>query len=71
VSFEIEPHHEIVRLTVVHEHLDDATYAGVSTGWPAVLANLRSFLETGHVLARSPFEMPAGPPSPVPPRACG
>ena len=29
----------------------------VSAGWPAVLANLKSLLETGHVLPQSPWEM--------------
>jgi uncharacterized protein YndB with AHSA1/START domain/DNA-binding transcriptional ArsR family regulator len=58
VTFEIEPYHEIVRLTVIHEDLDDEMFAGISTGWPAVLANLKSLLETGHVLSRSPWEMP-------------
>jgi hypothetical protein len=57
VTFEIEPHHEIVRLTVIHEDLDDDSFAGISKGWPAVLANLKSLLETGHVLPRSPLEM--------------
>jgi uncharacterized protein YndB with AHSA1/START domain len=57
VSFEIEPYHEIVRLTVIHEDLDDDSFAGISKGWPAVLANLKSMLETGHVLPRSPLEM--------------
>ena len=57
VTFEIEPYHEIVRLTVIHEDLDDETFAGISKGWPAVLANLKSLLETGHVLSRSPLEM--------------
>jgi uncharacterized protein YndB with AHSA1/START domain len=58
VTFEIEPYHEIVRLTVIHEDLDDAMFAGISAGWPAVLANLKSLLETGRVLSRSPWEMP-------------
>ena len=57
VTFEIEPYHEIVRLTVIHEDLDDDMFAGISKGWPAVLANLKSLLETGHVLSRSPVEM--------------
>jgi uncharacterized protein YndB with AHSA1/START domain/DNA-binding transcriptional ArsR family regulator len=57
VTFEIEPHHEIVRLTVIHEDLDEETLGGISHGWPAVLANLKSLLETGHVLSRSPWEM--------------
>ena len=29
----------------------------VSAGWPAVCANLKSLLETGHVLPRAPREM--------------
>jgi uncharacterized protein YndB with AHSA1/START domain/DNA-binding transcriptional ArsR family regulator len=57
VSFEIEPYHEIVRLTVIHEDLDDESFPEISKGWPAVLANLKSMLETGHVLPRSPWEM--------------
>ena len=57
VTFEIEPYGEIVRLTVIHEDLDDEMFAGISQGWPAVLANLKSLLETGHVLSRSPWEM--------------
>jgi DNA-binding transcriptional ArsR family regulator len=31
----------------------------VSAGWPAVCANLKSLLETGHVLRRAPWEMHA------------
>jgi len=58
VTFEIEPYREIVRLTVIHEELDEETFAGISRGWPAVLANLKSLLETGHVLSSSPWEMP-------------
>jgi uncharacterized protein YndB with AHSA1/START domain/DNA-binding transcriptional ArsR family regulator len=57
VTFQLEPFHEIVRLTVMHEDLDDDMFAGISKGWPAVLANLKSLLETGHVLPRSPWEM--------------
>jgi uncharacterized protein YndB with AHSA1/START domain/DNA-binding transcriptional ArsR family regulator len=61
VTFHIEPYHEIVRLTVTHENLagSDALEA-VSAGWPAVCANLKSLLETGHVLPRAPWEMHAG-----------
>lgn len=58
VTFGIESHEEIVRLTVVHEHLIDAgQLEGVSAGWPAVCANLKSLLETGHVLPNAPWEM--------------
>jgi uncharacterized protein YndB with AHSA1/START domain/DNA-binding transcriptional ArsR family regulator len=60
VSFEIEPFHEIVRLTVTHENLaDDGALEAISAGWPAVCANLKSLLETGHVLPRAPWEMHA------------
>jgi uncharacterized protein YndB with AHSA1/START domain/DNA-binding transcriptional ArsR family regulator len=58
VTFEIEPYHEIIRLTVTHENLaDDEAVEAVSAGWPAVCANLKSLLETGHVLPRAPWEM--------------
>jgi uncharacterized protein YndB with AHSA1/START domain/DNA-binding transcriptional ArsR family regulator len=58
VTFDIEPFHEIVRLTVTHENLADGdALEAVSAGWPAVCANLKSLLETGHVLPRPPWEM--------------
>ncbi len=60
VTFEVEPYHDIVRLTVTHEHLvDDAAREAVSAGWPAVFANLKSLLETGQVLPQAPWEMHA------------
>lgn len=60
VTFTIEPYHQIVRLTVTHENLaDDAALEAVSAGWPAVFANLKSLLETGHVLPQAPWEMHA------------
>jgi uncharacterized protein YndB with AHSA1/START domain/DNA-binding transcriptional ArsR family regulator len=60
VTFEIEPHHEIVRLTATHENLADTdAFHAASLGWPAVLANLKSLLETGHVLPQAPWEMHA------------
>jgi uncharacterized protein YndB with AHSA1/START domain len=59
VTFEIEPSDEIVRLTVTHENLaDDDAFRVVSHGWAAVLSNLKSLLETGHVLPQAPWEMP-------------
>ena len=58
VTFLVEPHHDIVRLTVTHENLaDPSALREVSHGWPAVLANLKSLLETGQVLPRPPWEM--------------
>jgi uncharacterized protein YndB with AHSA1/START domain/DNA-binding transcriptional ArsR family regulator len=58
VTFLIEPHADIVRLTVTHENLPNtAMLEGISRGWPAVLANLKSMLETGDVLPTAPWEM--------------
>ena len=62
VTFVLEEQGGIVRLTVTHENLADAKALGeISHGWPAVLANLKSLLETGEVLPEAPWEMaPAG-----------
>jgi uncharacterized protein YndB with AHSA1/START domain/DNA-binding transcriptional ArsR family regulator len=60
VTFDIEPFGEIVRLTVTHEDLaDDAERDAAASGWAAVLSNLKSLIETGHVLPQAPWEMPA------------
>jgi uncharacterized protein YndB with AHSA1/START domain/DNA-binding transcriptional ArsR family regulator len=59
VTFSIEPYHDIVRLTVTHENLSDEDLEAASAGWPAVLANLKSLLETGHTLPQAPWEMHA------------
>jgi uncharacterized protein YndB with AHSA1/START domain len=60
VTFTIEPHHDIVRLTVRHEDIPTAAdREAVSAGWPAVVANLKSLLETGEVLPQAPWEMHA------------
>ena len=59
VTFLIEPHDEIARLTVTHESLpDSAAFGDASHGWPAVMANLKSLLETGDQLPSPPWEMP-------------
>jgi uncharacterized protein YndB with AHSA1/START domain len=59
VSFDIEPYGEIVRLTVTHEQLpSEADRQEAASGWAAVMANLKSLLETGHVLPHAPWEMP-------------
>jgi uncharacterized protein YndB with AHSA1/START domain len=58
VTFLVEPHQDIVRLTVTHENLpNQEMLGGISRGWPAVLANLKSLLETGEVLPQAPWEM--------------
>jgi uncharacterized protein YndB with AHSA1/START domain/DNA-binding transcriptional ArsR family regulator len=56
VTFDIEPHGTIVRLTVTHEDLhNEPELEDVSGGWAAVLSNLKSLLETGHVLSQTPW----------------
>jgi uncharacterized protein YndB with AHSA1/START domain/DNA-binding transcriptional ArsR family regulator len=60
VTFTIEPYEEIVRLTVRHDDVPtESDYEAVSVGWPAVMANLKSLLETGDVLPQAPWEMHA------------
>jgi len=57
VSFEIEQYtNELVRLTVAHDDLakDPKMLEGISGGWPTILSNLKTFLETGHALPKAP-----------------
>ncbi len=59
VTFDIRLHGDIVRLTVTHEDLgDEGELAEVSDGWPAVLSNLKSLIETGSPLPQEPWLMP-------------
>src|SRR4051794_20456562 len=56
VTFDIEPYSDgLVRLTVTHDDLerDPQMLKGISGGWPTVLSNLKTFLETGHALPRA------------------
>jgi uncharacterized protein YndB with AHSA1/START domain/DNA-binding transcriptional ArsR family regulator len=52
VTFEIEPFGELVKLTVVHDGFapDSVVASMVSHGWPRVLSNLKTLLETGATL---------------------
>ena len=53
VSFDIVPYSDgLVKLTVTHDDLvkDPVMLSGVSGGWPTVLSNLKTFLETGYPL---------------------
>ena len=60
LRFDIEQHSDIVRLTVTHEDIPNASdYEAASAGWAAVISNLKSLLETGHVLPQAPWEMHA------------
>ncbi|MBI2769838.1 MAG: SRPBCC family protein [Burkholderiales bacterium] len=54
VAFDIEPYSDgLVRLTVTHDGLQDdpKMLEGISGGWPKVLSNLKTYLETGRALA--------------------
>ena len=52
VTFEIEPAGPVVKLTVIHDGFEpgSALLEGVSGGWPMILANLKTLLETGDLL---------------------
>ena len=49
VSFDIEPHGELGKLTVVHDNFEPGSTMAtmVSRGWPMVLSSLKTLLETG------------------------
>jgi uncharacterized protein YndB with AHSA1/START domain len=55
LTYEIESLKESVKLTVIHEidKPDSKLIAGVSSGWPMILASLKSLLETGESLEES------------------
>ena len=62
VTFEIESIGDaLVRLTVTHEGLekDEKMLQGISSGWPMVLSNLKTMLETGRALPRVAVETTA------------
>jgi uncharacterized protein YndB with AHSA1/START domain len=50
-TIELEPRGEAVRLTVIHEMEKPGTkfIEAVSGGWPLILSNLKSLLETGEI----------------------
>lgn len=57
VTFELKPMGSTVKLTLKHENLlptdlvdEDDTFEGLNNGWPAILSNLKSLLETGNTL---------------------
>jgi uncharacterized protein YndB with AHSA1/START domain/DNA-binding transcriptional ArsR family regulator len=59
VTFDIEPAGPMVKLTVIHDAIEPGgtLLPGVSQGWPAILASLKTMLETGKPL---PSPEPAG-----------
>lgn len=63
VTYDVAPFQGGVRLTVTHEELEPGSDMdqGVRTGWPMVLASLKTLLETGEPLAMS-VHRTEGPP---------
>jgi uncharacterized protein YndB with AHSA1/START domain len=49
VTFEIEAVMGAVKLTVIHDELEEGTpmWKGITAGWPAILSSLKTLLETG------------------------
>jgi uncharacterized protein YndB with AHSA1/START domain/DNA-binding transcriptional ArsR family regulator len=58
ITFEIEPVGTLCKLTVIHDDFDAGSpvLAGVSQGWPPILASLKTLLETGEPLPLDPIE---------------
>jgi uncharacterized protein YndB with AHSA1/START domain len=54
-TFELEPLSDVVKLTVTHEiDVEKSVFIEkVSGGWPRILSNLKSLLETGEALLKS------------------
>jgi uncharacterized protein YndB with AHSA1/START domain/DNA-binding transcriptional ArsR family regulator len=60
VSFQIDRYHDIVKLTITHSGVRTADEAeALGQGWPTVLSNLKTLLETGDVLPQAPWEFHA------------
>ncbi|MBV1704955.1 MAG: SRPBCC family protein [Hyphomicrobiales bacterium] len=62
VTFEVEGHRDMVKLTVIHDELEagGGMEKGIRMGWPMVLAGLKSLLETGNgVVMFTLLETPA------------
>ena len=56
VVFVLEPHGKLVKLTLTHEGFAEGSKLldGISKGWPAIVASLKTMLETGHALTIPP-----------------
>jgi uncharacterized protein YndB with AHSA1/START domain len=56
VVFVLAPHGKVVKLTLTHEDFEAGSKLldGISKGWPAILAGLKSLLETGDALTIPP-----------------
>lgn len=56
-TMDLEASGSVVKLTVTHEDLIPDHYRQISGGWPAVLSNLKSYLETGSPLPQDPWDL--------------
>ena len=45
---------DLVKLTITHDELDESMLNGISGGWPTILSNLKTLLETGRALPSAP-----------------
>ena len=52
-TFVLEPYGTLVKLTLIHDEFapDSNMLVAIAKGWPAILAGLKSLLETGQALA--------------------
>jgi uncharacterized protein YndB with AHSA1/START domain len=52
VTFVLEPHGKLVKLTLIHEDFAENSVIvdGISKGWPAIMSSLKSMLENGQPL---------------------
>ena len=57
VTFEIDSSGKAVRLTVTHDELEPGSEMerGITRGWPVVLSNLKTLLETGQAMETKPL----------------
>jgi uncharacterized protein YndB with AHSA1/START domain len=53
VTFALEQHGKLVKLTLTHEDFaeESVIFDAISKGWPAIMSSLKSMLETGAPLA--------------------
>jgi uncharacterized protein YndB with AHSA1/START domain len=61
VTFEIEPNGEGVKLTLTHDEFEPGSKVleAARSGWPAILASLKSMLETSEPLSTKSAEAAA------------
>ena len=66
VVMDLEPQRDQVKLTITHDDFapDSKVFTSISNGWPLVLSNLKSYLETGTTPLHAPwYEKEAAPAS--------